>query len=78
MAAGSAAYSAAVFCVSAWTMWVMVSRVVEQTMAITMAIRVRLDDRVGFNIDDLIVTESMLPEEHIEDAVIVVVDIIQR
>ena len=32
-------------------------------MAITMAIRVRLDDRIGFNFNDLMVTESMLPEE---------------
>jgi hypothetical protein len=25
--------------------------------------RVWLDDRIGFNIDDLIMTESMLPEQ---------------
>jgi hypothetical protein len=38
-------------------------RNVEQTMAMAIAMRARLDDRIGFNIDDLMMTESMLPEE---------------
>jgi hypothetical protein len=62
MAAGSGAYLAAVFGVSAWTMWVIV-RNVEQTMAMATAMRARLDDRIGFNFNDLMMTESMLPEE---------------
>jgi hypothetical protein len=62
MAAGSAEYSAAVFGVSAWTICVMVRRV-EQTIATATAMRVRLDDRIGFNFNDLMMTESMLPEE---------------
>jgi hypothetical protein len=32
-------------------------------MAMAMAIRARLDDRIGFNFNDLMMTESMLPEE---------------
>jgi hypothetical protein len=55
-------YSAAVFGVSAWTIWVMV-RSVEQTMMMATAMRVRLDDRIEFNFNDLMRTESMLPEE---------------
>jgi hypothetical protein len=43
-------------------MWVMVRRA-EQTMAKAMAMRAGLDDRIGFNFNDLMVTESMLPEE---------------
>src|SRR5438270_3482138 len=38
-------------------------RRVEQTMAMATAMRARLDDRIGFNFDNLMVTESMLPEE---------------
>ncbi len=36
---------------------------VEQTMAMATAMRARLDDRIGFNFNDLMMTESMLPEE---------------
>jgi hypothetical protein len=43
-------------------MWVMVRRV-EQTMATATAMRARLDNRIGFNFDDLMMTESMLPED---------------
>jgi hypothetical protein len=43
-------------------MWVIV-RNVAQTMAAATAMRVRLDDRIGFNIDDLMMAESMLLEE---------------
>jgi hypothetical protein len=32
-------------------------------MAMATAMRARLDDRIGFNFDDLMVAESMLPEE---------------
>ena len=38
-------------------------RNVEQTMAMATAMRARLDDRIGFNFNDLMMTESMLPEE---------------
>jgi hypothetical protein len=62
MVAGSATYSAAVFGVSAWTMWVM-ARNVAQMITRATAIRAPLDDRIGFNIDDLMMAESMLPEE---------------
>jgi hypothetical protein len=32
-------------------------------MAMAMAMRARLDDRIEFNINDLMMTENMLPEE---------------
>jgi hypothetical protein len=32
-------------------------------MAMATAMRVRLDDRIGFNFNDLMMTESMLPED---------------
>jgi hypothetical protein len=32
-------------------------------MTMATAMRVRLDDRIGFNFKDLMRTESMLPEE---------------
>ena len=62
IAAGSAAYSAAVFGTSACTMWVIV-RNVAQTITTATAMRARLDDRIAFNIDDLMMAESMLLEE---------------
>jgi hypothetical protein len=43
-------------------MWVIVRRVA-QTIVMATTIRARLDDKIGFNLDDLIRTESMLPEE---------------
>jgi hypothetical protein len=43
-------------------MWVIV-RNVAQTITAATAIRTRLDDRIGFNIDDLMMAESMLLEE---------------
>ena len=43
-------------------MWVMV-RNVAQKMAMATAMRARFDDKIGFNLDDLMMTESMLPEE---------------
>jgi hypothetical protein len=36
---------------------------VAQTMKMATAMRARLDDTIEFNLDDLMMTESMLPEE---------------
>jgi hypothetical protein len=38
-------------------------RRVEQTIATATAMCAWLDDKIGFNFNDLMVTESMLPEE---------------
>jgi hypothetical protein len=43
-------------------MWV-IARNVAQRITRATAIRAPLDDRIGFNRDDLMVAESMLPEE---------------
>jgi hypothetical protein len=43
-------------------MWVMMRNVADIT-AMATAIRVRLDDRIGFTIDDLMMVESMLPKQ---------------